>query len=211
MTLLVSQVLLWIVVLLLAVAVIALARQVGVLHERIAPVGALAIGRGPQPGDAAPRVAGRTLADTTIEIGVPRPGETLRMLLFVSPTCPICKTLMPTAQAVADHEGVELLLVGDGDAAEHRQMAAKHAVPLDRFINGAEVGRAFHVGKLPYAVLLRADGIIVAQGLVNSREHLESLLVAHETGLRSVQDYIDSRRGSRAGRGDAPRRVGNDA
>ena len=34
------------------------------------------------------------------------------------------------------------------------------------------------------------DGKIVSKGLVNSREHLESLVVAHEMGLESVQDYI---------------------
>ena len=57
MMLIVSQGLLWIVVLLLAVAMLALVRQLGVLHERIAPAGALTLGRGPQPGEAAPRVA----------------------------------------------------------------------------------------------------------------------------------------------------------
>ena len=204
MTLVVSQTLLWVVVLVLAIAVVALARQIGVLHERIAPVGALAMGRGPQPGEAAPKVSGRTLADTMIDFGGPRASQTLQMLLFVSPTCPVCKTLLPTAQAVAGHERLELLLVGDGDPAEHKQLAMKHSVPFERFINSGDVGRAFHVAKLPYAVLIGADGVIVSQGLVNSREHLESLLVAHETGMRSVQEYIDSRRA-------AQRRVGHDA
>ena len=54
--LLVSQVMLWAAVIALAVTVLALARQVGVLHERIAPVGALALGRGPQTGESAPRL-----------------------------------------------------------------------------------------------------------------------------------------------------------
>jgi hypothetical protein len=46
------------------------------------------------------------------------------------------------------------------------------------------------VDKLPHAVLIDHDGKIVSKGLVNSREHLESLVVAHEMGLESVQDYI---------------------
>ena len=46
------------------------------------------------------------------------------------------------------------------------------------------------MGKLPYAVLLDAEGVILSKGLVNSREHLESLVIAHEMGVRSVQDYI---------------------
>ncbi len=38
-TLIVSQVILWVVVLALGIAVLALARQVGVLYERVAPAG----------------------------------------------------------------------------------------------------------------------------------------------------------------------------
>jgi hypothetical protein len=31
---------------------------------------------------------------------------------------------------------------------------------------------------------------VLAKGLVNSREHLESLIVSHEMGVNHVQDYI---------------------
>ncbi len=58
------------------------------------------------------------------------------------------------------------------------------------FVNGSEAGRAFQVDKLPHAVLLDHEGVIISKGLVNSREHLESLVVSHEMGLKSVQDYI---------------------
>jgi hypothetical protein len=54
--LLVSRVMLLVSVVALVAAVSALARQVGVLHERIAPVGALTLGRGPQTGEAAPQL-----------------------------------------------------------------------------------------------------------------------------------------------------------
>jgi methylamine dehydrogenase accessory protein MauD len=191
--LLVSQTLVWIIVLLLAAAVLALARQVGVLYERIVPVGALALGRGPQPGEAAPKMIARTLADTDLNIGGPQPGG-MQLLFFVAPTCPVCKVLLPTAKAFAQAEGLDLVIVGDGDDQEHRQMAGRFAVPLDRFVNSAAVGRAFQVGKLPYAVLIGELGIVAAQGLVNTREHLESLVIAHETGLRSVQEYLSARK-----------------
>lgn len=195
--LVVSQVLLWIVVLLLAVAVLALARQVGVLHERIAPVGALAMGRGPQPGEAAPKIVARTLSEGTITIGAPLAPGALQLLFFVAPTCPVCKSLLPTAKAFAQTESLDLILVGDGDPAEHRDMANRFEIAQERFINAPEVGRAFQVAKLPYAVLISELGIIVAQGLVNTREHLESLVVAHETGLRSVQEYLSARQSRR--------------
>jgi hypothetical protein len=44
--LLISQIVLWIVVLIVAGLELALLRQVGVLHERIAPLGALTCGVG---------------------------------------------------------------------------------------------------------------------------------------------------------------------
>jgi len=191
---LISQALVWIVIVLLALAVLALARQVGVLHERIAPLGALALGRGPQPGEAAPNIVARTLDDGVLTIGGSLQARAMQLLFFISPTCPVCKTLLPTAKVFAEAEAIDLVLVGDGDADEHRQLAQRFGIPLERFINGPEVGRAFHVGKLPYAVLISEPGIVVAQGLVNSREHLESLVVAHETGLRSVQDYLKQKR-----------------
>lgn len=190
---LISQLMLWIAVIALAVAVLALARQVGVLHERIAPVGALALGRGPQTGESAPRLTVRTLAGGTVEIGGPVPDGPLRLLFFVSPTCPICKSLLPTVRAFAQSERLDLLLIGDGDPEQQLQMAQRHALEPERFANAPEVGRAFQVAKLPYAVLIGADGVISAQGLVNSREHLESLVTAHELGLRSVQEYLAQR------------------
>jgi methylamine dehydrogenase accessory protein MauD len=191
--LLVSQVMLWAAVVALAAAVLALARQVGVLHERIAPVGALALGRGPQTGEAAPRLTVRTLAGASVEIGGPLPERGLRLLFFVSPTCPICKSLLPIVRAFADAEKLDLLLVGDGELEQQRQMAQRHGLAPERFAHAPEAGRAFQVAKLPYAVLVNELGVIAAQGLVNSREHLESLVTAHELGLRSVQEYLAGR------------------
>ncbi len=191
--LLISQAMLWIAVIALAVAVLALARQVGVLHERIAPVGALALGRGPQTGEAAPRLTVQTLAGGSVEIGGPLPGRPLRLLFFVSPTCPICKALLPTVRTFVETEKLDLLLVGDGELEEQRQMAQRHGLSAERFANAPEAGRAFQVAKLPYAVLVNELGVIAAQGLVNSREHLESLVTAHEMGLRSVQEYLAGR------------------
>ena len=194
MMLMVSQGLLWLVVIVLALAVLALARQVGVLHERIAPVGALNLSRGPQPGEAAPRLTARTLAGSSLDVGGAQPAGSLQLLLFVSATCPVCKVLLPTARVFADNEGLDLVLVGDGDAGELVAMARRFEIDPARFINAAEVGLAYRVGKLPYAVLISEPGVIVAQGLVNSREHLESLVVSHETGVKSVQEYLRNRR-----------------
>lgn len=197
-----SQALLWVIVVLLSGAVLALARQVGVLHERIAPVGALVIGKGPQPGEAAPRVIAPTLDGNTLTIGGAQPGGRLRMLFFVAPSCPVCKQLIPTARRFARSEDISLQFVGDGDPDQHRAMATQHEIPFEQFANSSEVGRAYHVGKLPYAVLIEPAGTIIAQGLVNTREHLESLLTVSETGFASIQDYLRARRDGHASKGE---------
>jgi len=49
------------------------------------------------------------------------------------------------------------------------------------------------VSKLPYAVLLDEAGRVASLGLVNSREHLESLFEAKERGVASIQDFLSRR------------------
>jgi hypothetical protein len=46
-------------------------------------------------------------------------------------------------------------------------------------------------------VLIDGDGVIRAKGLVNTREHLESLLEAKERGVESVQAYLARARADR--------------
>jgi hypothetical protein len=60
-------------------------------------------------------------------------------------------------------------------------------------------------------VLISELGIIVAQGLVNTREHLESLVVAHETGLHSMQQYLNTRKTRRQGAGNVDQETPKEA
>ncbi len=188
--LLVSTIVSWIVILLLAVALLALARQVGVLHMRVAPAGALTTSAGPAVGSAAAAIPATTIEGTTTTVGGHLHGVPLRLLMFVSPSCPLCKNLIPMAKSFARDERVQLVFIGDDDVGSQRQMIAEHGLGGYQFINGPEVGQAYEVAKLPYAVLMDEHGTIHSKGLVNSREHLESLVIAHEMGIQSVQDYI---------------------
>lgn len=188
--LIVGHVLSWVVIIALVVALLALARQVGVLHMRVAPAGALQTSGGPAVGGKAPAVPARTLEGKDVIVGGPSKNVPLRLLMFVSATCPLCKGLIPAARSFAKDERVELTFIGDDTVDTQQAMIAAQGLEDYRFINGPEVGQAFEVGKLPYAVLLDAEGVILSKGLVNSREHLESLVVAHELGIATVQDYI---------------------
>ena len=84
-------------------------------------------------------------------------------------------------------ERIRLVEDRDGDGK------ADHATVFAYGFNGPEVGMTFRVERLPYAVLIDQAGRVAAKGLVNSREHLESLVTAHETGFASIQDYLASR------------------
>jgi len=187
----ISQVLTWILLIAMGIGLLALARQIGVLHERIAPVGALSQDQGPRIGDDVPKLSSHLLNGGLFDIAGPLPdGAKLRLLMFVSATCPICKKLFPIIKLFARSEKVEVVLIGDAPADEQQQMIKRFELQQFPFINEREVGVTFQVGKLPYAVLINGEAKVVAKGLVNSREHLESLVVSHETGFPSIQSYL---------------------
>ena len=77
----------WVVVALLAVALVALLRQIGVLHQRLAPMGTHFASEGPELDVPAPNV------------GVDWSLSTLTILLFTSPTCVLCRELKPSLDA----------------------------------------------------------------------------------------------------------------
>ena len=190
--LLFSVVLLWIVVVVLAAVVVALARQIGLLHERIAPVGALAMQRGPEAGEPAPTLGAITLDGEAITIGGPTADGRDTLLFFLSPSCPVCKTLLPTLERVAADAPapVRLLLASDGDADQHRAFARDHGLDPRHYILSPGLGMAFAVAKLPYAALIDRDGILRAKGIVNTREHLESLFEAQRLGTPDLQTFL---------------------
>jgi methylamine dehydrogenase accessory protein MauD len=189
----VSQLLLWIAVAVLGVLVAALARQVGVLHERIAPAGALTLHQSLKAGDAAPTLQLNALDGRELAIG--GPSERSKLVLFVSPDCPICKSLLPVFKSVAMAERgtVDAYLASDGEEREHRAFITSAGLAQFPYVLSEELGRQFNVSKLPYAVLIAPDGTIASLGLINTREHLESLFEAQERDVHSIQDYLANR------------------
>lgn len=196
--LLVSQVLLWCLVFVLAGLVLVLARQVGVLHERIAPAGALALSSGPQVGEAAPELSVAALDGRVREVGSVHGEGRSTLLFFASPRCPTCKGLVPTARRLAREFDVELWVASDGAELDHEGFARDHRLDRSRYLVSQPLGLAFQIPKLPYAVLLDGEGVVRAQGLVNTREHLESLFAAADLGVASIQDYLQIAQGAGA-------------
>ena len=149
----------WILLAVLTVVVVALARQIGVLHLRISPVGALEMDdEGPALGEP---LASRTAAGrdgTTVIIGGP---GARRLLTFVSPTCPVCERILPSLPAAARAWGLMAQVVSD-PAAE----------------------RALGVPGVPFVVVVDELGIVQSKGTVNSLEQLEGLI---DTASRRIE------------------------
>jgi uncharacterized membrane protein YphA (DoxX/SURF4 family) len=127
----------------LGALVLALYRQVGLLTLRVGPpTGALELeGEGPELGAAAPALAGLR-------------GRGSELIAFVSPTCRLCRELLPGVHALV-REGLAVSVVDEGEDP-------------DAF-------RIWNVPGSPFAVHL-VDGVVAAKGLVNTLEQLESLV-----------------------------------
>jgi methylamine dehydrogenase accessory protein MauD len=186
----VSVVLLWAAVIALAVLLWALSRQVGVLFERVAPMGALMTDAGPAVGSASPNFALRGIQSEAVNIG--GTSDKASLLFFLSPTCPVCKKLIPVLKALVRDErrGLAVVLASDGEEAEHLRFLREQGLEALPYVLSTELGMSYRVSRLPYAVLLDPQGTVAAKGLVNSREQLDSLLNAHELRSPSIQHYL---------------------
>ncbi len=188
----ISLLLLWILVAILSVVLFVLVRQVGVLHERIAPAGALMLNQKLRPGDAAPRVEVRDLNGERQRLGGDAEAPKSCLLYFLSPDCPICKSLLSVVKSIASRESswLEVVLASDGADLDHRGLVGQHHLETFRYVLSETLGRSYGIAKLPYAVLIDESGRIVSFGIVNSREHLESLFESKERKVASIQDYL---------------------
>ena len=190
----VSNAMLWLVVVVLAVTLLAVVRQLGVLHERIAPVGALMLAKGLKVGELVPTIAAQDLEGRSINVGMARTDERATMIVFVSPTCPVCKTLLPVLKSslTAEWDWLDIILASDGETAAQREFVKAHRLGGFSYIVSAPLGISYQVSRLPFAVLIDAQGVLRARGIVNSREHLESLFEAKRLGFASIQDYFEA-------------------
>lgn len=195
--LLVSNIILWVVVIALSLLVLALARQVGILHERVMPAGALLPTTGPKVGELTPAMELTALNGARLTLGGEGGSTLATFILFISPTCPVCKSLVPTAKSLINSEKTRLRLVFASDGADTDKEMAQHKSYVHDlkitdypYIISQQLGMSYEVSKLPFAVLIGSDGILKSKGLVNTREHMESLIESMDSGLASLQDFI---------------------
>lgn len=151
----ISYVALWVAVVVLSLTVLALLRQVGVLHARLRPVGVHPAGEGLDPGATAPGIPGHDYASTG-----------LTLVAFTSPTCTICADLLPGLKAMANQY--------DDVAVRVVEYAPDTTATF----------LAFNVASTPYLTAVDRAGTVQGRGVANSVEQAEILVAAarNDTG-----------------------------
>jgi len=198
-----SQIVLWMGLLVLGIVCMALARQIGVLHQRIAPAGALSLSQPLKLGDPTPELALPGLDGSIVQIGGVRGGRS-QLLLFLSPQCTICEALLPAVRSAQKAESgwLDIILASDGAHDRHDDFVREKNLGKFPYVVSEQLGRSYGVAKLPYAVLIDEAGRLSSTGLVNTREHLESLFIAKETGVSNIQQFLGQRGSRRASAGE---------
>jgi methylamine dehydrogenase accessory protein MauD len=192
--LVVSNIALWLGFIVMVVVNLALARQVGVLYERVAPAGALMMNQTLAVGSPAPQMTVAGLDGETLDVGSPREGRS-QLLFFLSPDCPVCSELTPALKSASRSESqwLDVVLASDGDDQDHAGYVQRKGLGEFPYVVSELLGKAFGVAKLPYAVLIDEQGKIASMGIINSREHLDSLFEAKERKVASIQDYMNKK------------------
>jgi len=150
----------WILLVVLCVVVVALARQVGTLHLRLGPRGALEIDtEGPAVGEALPSVEAHADSGAPLVLGG---AGARRLVLFSSPTCIVCREVAPAVPA-----------------------AARAADLLPQIVHDPEAERTFEVPGTPFLLVLDELGIVRAKGTVNTLEQVEGLV---DTAARRMRE-----------------------
>ena len=155
----------WLLVLVLAVVIVALARQVGTLHLRLGPRGALEVdAEGPTLGEAPPATPGIDANGSRVLVGGPGPA---RLILFSSDSCPICREVAPGIAAAAN---------------------AVRMVPM--VLHDPELEQAYGVPGTPFVLVMDELGVVRAKGTVNNLEQVEGLV---DTALRRMEEVPERR------------------
>jgi hypothetical protein len=142
----------------LGVAVLALAREIGMLRLAVGPQSALEI---PEEG---PPIAGdsglRPYLDPRADASV------LGLAVFTSEGCRLCRTLAPAIASLGRDPHVALVMLDEVRDAEH--------------------WRRLDVPGSPYALAVDAAGRVLAKGTFNSLPQLESVLATAERRRREA-------------------------
>jgi len=159
----------------LGVVVLSLARQIGVLHERTAPAGAVSrFARQAQSRDVGHLVA-TDLVGTSAPL-LERAAERPLALLFVGTDCPVCKALLPGFERALENLDVLPCYVGaPGPNGDHERYAQELRLDAERYFLGDQLAVAMQVLQTPTLVVVGANGQIALRETLRGTRHLAAV------------------------------------
>jgi methylamine dehydrogenase accessory protein MauD len=192
----VSYAVLWGVVIIQVVLILALARLVGQIMSRHLPMsGARVIDPGPEIGTTVASWEGADLAGRSLSLRFPRSRDLF--LLYLAPHCTVCARLLPSARRFFNEiasAADSIWVMTQGVTPEAlKAYAQKNGLEGRPGISEDALPGSWRVGGAPFGLWIGADGKVKAKGMVDRREHLESLMLAAELGHPSIESYVAAR------------------
>lgn len=186
----ISYIVLWVVVVIQIILTLALARLVGQLNRRIPPSGARVIDPGPEIGEFVGSWEGVDLLGNNISFEFP--GDRGLFLLYISPHCSSCTALLPAAKHFFKEisnavESSWVMVMGNRDT--QLRYVKKNGLTRHPVLVEKSLPPSWRVKGAPFGLWIDSDGFVKTKGMVNHREHLESLWNAAKTGHASYEGY----------------------
>ncbi|MCB1684646.1 MAG: hypothetical protein R3E82_07850 [Pseudomonadales bacterium] len=161
----------------LAVVVLSLARQIGILHERTAPASLARNQPHLHAGDRLPEITVPTLAGGKVSLGGGQTTESFTSLLFIAADCPICRSVLPAYQSALETGAVSAYWVGDGmPLAAFERYADEQGIDPERLLLSQELGLRLGVRALPALALLDAGQRLVSLDIIDGPAQIRKLM-----------------------------------
>lgn len=162
---------LWVLLTVVAVGTLALARQVGLLHLRVKPLGPGRVEDGPAVDDVVVVSEVSSLRSKRVAVVLEKH---IGVIVFVSPSCGLCKPVLDGVARLRRVESDLLVTVAvDDDGQVGLEYLEKHgfrdgvaATELDTLDSGSR----------PYAVAVDGERVVLAAGAVNNLDQFEALI-----------------------------------
>ena len=193
MWLVLSQVLLWVVVLALGFLLLGTLRVLGLLRWRLEQLEATTpsrLGRnGLKPGKKAPDF---TLPSVTgADVALSGFAGRKVLLVFVQPGCGPCRLITPELNRLQGDGEVQVVVVSNGDGEANRKWAgevrARFPVVTQERLS---LSRRYEAFATPFAFLVDERGVIRSSGIVNSKQHLGFVLAGR--GSAGTPEPVDA-------------------
>jgi methylamine dehydrogenase accessory protein MauD len=182
-----SFVALWILQVAVVVVVFGLARQVGLLHLRLRPVGPGAVEDGPPIGSHVESATFSSLLSRPVSL--PHPNTELTLLVFASPRCSLCGPVLEGLKRLSAVESsFQCVPIVDDDGNLGLSYLVKYGFPDGLAANELTT---ISVQSRPFGLVLDREGEVLSSGITNTLEQLEELVFQAKHALRAEEDTVE--------------------